>query len=63
MSGLWLGLGLYIEVLCYVILAPAYRATRLGRDFDNSHENLYLCLIMCVTINHSINDILATKMG
>ena len=40
-----------------------YRATRLERDFDDSHENLYLCLNMCVTINYQIHDILATRMG
>ena len=34
-----------------------YRATRLERDFDDSHENLYLCLYMCVTINYQIHDI------
>ena len=40
-----------------------YRATRLKRDFDDGHENLYLYLNMCVTINYQIHDILATRMG
>ena len=40
-----------------------YRATRLERDLDDSHENLYLYLNMCVTINYQIHDILATRMG
>ena len=40
-----------------------YRATRLKRDLDDSHENLYLYLNMCVTINYQIHDILATRMG
>ena len=40
-----------------------YRATRLERDFDDSHENLYLCLNIYVTLNYQIHDILATRMG